>query len=103
MTRLLYYEDSSLREFEGTVLEIQDQDGATWAELDRTAFYPGGGGQPADRGRLGDVVVTDVREEEGRVWHRLEGKLGDQQRPFTRWALDAQPPAQRFDPVGEPA
>jgi len=92
LTRRLYHEDSSLREFEGTVLEITDRDGATWAELDRTAFYPGGGGQPPDRGRLADVQVTDVREEEGRVWHRIEGKLTP--RTPIRGALDW---GRRFD------
>jgi alanyl-tRNA synthetase len=73
LTRLLYYEDPTIREFEGTVLHSIDRDGALWAELDQTAFYPGGGGQPADRGRLGPHAVTDVREEDGRVWHRIEG------------------------------
>ncbi len=92
MTRLLYYEDSSLREFEGTVQELSDRDGATWAALDQTAFYPGGGGQPPDHGRLGAVPVVDVREQEGRVWHRLEGALRPQDR--VRGELDWR---RRFD------
>ncbi len=75
MTRLLYHADSSLREFEGTVLDSLERDGGAWVTLDQTAFYPGGGGQPADRGSLGDALVTDVREEEGRVWHRIDGPL----------------------------
>ena len=75
MTRLLYREDSTIRDFEGTVLDSIERDGATWVELDRTAFYPGGGGQPADRGRLDALPVVDVSEEEGRVWHRVEGAL----------------------------
>src|SRR2546427_324051 len=49
--------------------------GAAWAELDQTACYPGGGGQPPDHGRLGAASVSDAREEEGRVWHRTEGAL----------------------------
>ncbi len=75
MTRLLYHLDSSIREFEGSVLHSVERDGATWAELDQTAFYPGGGGQPPDHGRLGDASVTDTRGEEGRIWHRIEGTL----------------------------
>ncbi|HEY2923803.1 MAG TPA: DHHA1 domain-containing protein [Candidatus Eisenbacteria bacterium] len=75
MTRRLYDEDPTIREFEATVLHSIDRDGATWAELDQTAFYPEGGGQPADRGRLGPHAVTDVRDEDGRVWHRVEGAL----------------------------
>ena len=75
MTRRLYHEDSTIRDFEGTVLHSIERDGATWVELDRTAFYPGGGGQPADRGRLNALSVVDVSEDEGRVWHRVEGAL----------------------------
>ncbi len=75
MTRRLYHEDSTIRDFEGTVLHSIERDGATWVELDRTAFYPGGGGQPADRGRLDAFSVVDVSEDEGRVWHRVEGAL----------------------------
>ena len=47
--------------------------------LDRTAFYPTGGGQPHDTGRLrwsgGEAAVVDVRSEGDRVWHALEGDL----------------------------
>jgi len=75
LTRRLYHEDSTIRDFEGTVLHSIERDGATWVELDRTAFYPGGGGQPADRGRLDALSVVDVSEDEGRVWHRVEGAL----------------------------
>jgi len=75
LTRRLYHEDSTIRDFEGTVLHSIERDGATWVELDRTAFYPGGGGQPADRGRLDAFSVVDVSEDEGRVWHRVEGAL----------------------------
>jgi len=92
LTRLLYYADSSIREFEGTVLHSLDRDGVTWTELDQTAFYPGGGGQPPDHGRLGAASVSDVREEEGRVWHRTEGALAPGGR--VKGSLDW---ARRFD------
>ncbi|MBI4364874.1 MAG: hypothetical protein HY568_05530, partial [Candidatus Latescibacteria bacterium] len=58
-------------EFEATVVDVTSRDGADHVALDRTAFYPGGGGQPPDRGRLDDVTVVDVAEHEGRVWHRV--------------------------------
>jgi alanyl-tRNA synthetase len=73
LTRLLYYEDPNLREFEGTVLQSREREGGLWLELDRTAFYPGGGGQPPDRGSLGALRVTEVAEEEGHVWHLVDG------------------------------
>lgn len=69
MTELLYLRDSYLRDFAATVVEVRD--GAV--ALDRTAFYPTGGGQPHDTGRLGDLEVVDVRKEGDRVWHQLAG------------------------------
>jgi len=92
LTRLLYHEDSSIRQFDGTVVQSLEQDGAFWAELDQTAFYPGGGGQPPDRGRLGSTLVTDTREEDGRVWHRTERALAPGER--VQGVLDW---ARRFD------
>ena len=52
-TERLYYEDVCLKEFEGKVLSCEEQGGTFRIVLDRTAFYPEGGGQPADRGTLG--------------------------------------------------
>ncbi|MGD9704789.1 MAG: alanyl-tRNA editing protein [Acidimicrobiia bacterium] len=72
-TELLYLRDAYLREFTATVLAV-DADGARVA-LDRTAFYPTGGGQPHDTGTLGSASVTDVRKEGDDVWHSLDGPL----------------------------
>ena len=73
MTELLYQTDSYLREFQATVVEVK---GAQVA-LDRTAFYPQGGGQPCDTGVLlfGDqrLPVVRVRQQKGTVWHQIEG------------------------------
>jgi misacylated tRNA(Ala) deacylase len=75
MTDLLYLEDSYLREFDATVTAV---DGRAVA-LDRTAFYPGGGGLPADTGRLSwsgeESRVAEVRRDGGTVWHTLEGSV----------------------------
>ena len=57
-TEKLYYSDAYLREFEATVLSCQQGKGGFLVTLDRTAFYPEGGGQPADHGTLGGVTVT---------------------------------------------
>jgi misacylated tRNA(Ala) deacylase len=68
-TELLYLHDAYLREFTATVVDRRE--GAV--ALDRTAFYPTGGGQPHDTGRLGGLAVTDVRKEGDLVWHTLDG------------------------------
>jgi misacylated tRNA(Ala) deacylase len=70
-TDLLYLGDSYLVEFDAVVIAI---DGDRVA-LDRTAFYPTGGGQPHDNGTLGDATVIDVRKEGDVVWHTLEGAI----------------------------
>jgi misacylated tRNA(Ala) deacylase len=69
MTELLYLHDAYLRDFTATVSGV---DGDRVA-LDRTAFYPTGGGQPHDTGTLADVPVIDVRKEGDEVWHTLDG------------------------------
>jgi misacylated tRNA(Ala) deacylase len=70
----LFAVDAYLREFEAVVDEI-DADGHRVA-LRRTAFYPGGGGQPHDVGTLhwsdGAAQVTRVGRERGRIWHWLD-------------------------------
>jgi len=70
-TELLYLRDAYLTSFEATVTAV---DGDRVA-LDRTAFYPTGGGQPHDTGRLGAARVTSVRKEGDEVWHSLDGAL----------------------------
>jgi alanyl-tRNA synthetase len=72
VTRRLYYDDSLLRSFEASVTAVRERGGAPEAALEATAFYPGGGGQPPDRGSLASSAVLDVLEEDGVVWHRLD-------------------------------
>jgi Ser-tRNA(Ala) deacylase AlaX len=72
-TDLLYLVDSYLREFDATVSSVDGQA----VMLDRTALYPGGGGQPADTGTLawpgGQSLVPEMRRDERGVWHVLPG------------------------------
>ncbi len=75
MTEELFLGDSYLREFEGKVVELSGRE----VILDRTAFYPGGGGQPPDKGTLGigpvRATVVDARREGGEVVHVLDSPI----------------------------
>jgi misacylated tRNA(Ala) deacylase len=73
VTELLYLEDAYARAFDATVTEV-DVAGSR-VTLDRTAFYPTGGGQPHDTGTLGHALIVDVRKEGDTVWHLLKGPL----------------------------
>jgi len=74
MTERLYYTDSYCTRFSAQVIEQLSWEGRPAVLLDRTAFYPASGGQPADRGSLGGVEVLDVvvREEDRAVVHLME-------------------------------
>ena len=78
MTERIYSTDAYAHEVEATVVEVDDERGAVL--LDRTVFYPGGGGQPADRGALwvGEdrLAVEKVATDAKGVWHVLGGGDG---------------------------
>ena len=75
-TEKLYYADPFLTRFSAEVLSCAPAEGGGyWVELDRTAFYPEGGGQPADTGALGGARVLDVRERDGEVVHLCDAPL----------------------------
>jgi alanyl-tRNA synthetase len=77
MTEQLYYKDPRLSQFEAGVLH-QEKEDERWAViLDRTAFYPEGGGQPADRGRLNGVEVLDVQKRGEEIRHYLAQRLAE--------------------------
>jgi misacylated tRNA(Ala) deacylase len=73
MTDLLYYDDAYLRAFAASVLDVRGLE----VLLDRTAFYPGGGGQPADHGELHwdqtSARVASLRKDPAGVWHTTDG------------------------------
>ena len=88
----LFYEDSHLQEFTAKVVSCDKTETVFHVVLDRTAFYPEGGGQACDLGTLGGANVLDVREKEGNILHlcdkkfkigeTVEGRI-DWQRRFT--------------------
>jgi misacylated tRNA(Ala) deacylase len=70
----LFTTDAYLRTFDSTVLEVDREQGRV--ALARTAFYPGGGGQPHDLGELtwsgATAPVTKVKRDAGRIWHWVD-------------------------------
>ena len=75
MTRRLYYEDVYCREFDAVVLECREAKKGFHILLDESAFYPEGGGQPSDKGTLGEVQVTEVHEKDGELLHYTDKPL----------------------------
>jgi misacylated tRNA(Ala) deacylase len=75
MTELLYYQDAYCQQFDASITAVETADGKTRIALDRTAFYPGGGGQPNDDGTLtiagNSYAVAKVNKEGGQIWHTL--------------------------------
>ena len=75
MTEKLYDADSHLWEFSARVISCEKA-GEHWAvTLDRTAFFPEGGGQAADTGTLGEARVLDVQEVSGEILHHTDTPL----------------------------
>jgi len=89
-TERLYYHDSRLLEFDAVVISVSERDdGQIAVELDRTAFYPTGGGQPTDTGTLGDArVVHCIDAESDGVLHVIQGavpEIGDRVHGRVDW------------------
>ncbi len=84
MTECLYQSDPYCHEFESRVTEVRGD----WIVLDRTAFYPGGGGQDPDRGALSGAAVVEVRKDNDSVLHKVPGhhfSVGDKVRGEIDW------------------
>jgi misacylated tRNA(Ala) deacylase len=77
VTEELFLTDSYLKEFRPVVRKIDGRE----VILDRTAFFPGGGGQPADKGTLGigpvNAAVVDARRQGRRIVHVLDRAIPD--------------------------
>ena len=67
MTVLIYHDEPYIHDFDATVISVQDG----WIELDRTAFYPGGGGQEQDRGSINGFDMTDLKKDGDRILHHV--------------------------------
>lgn len=75
MTEKLYYADSHQRSFDAVVKACTPVEDGYLVVLDRTAFFPEGGGQYADTGKLGGAYVKDVQEKEGEIYHETDRPL----------------------------
>ncbi|MGV3488584.1 MAG: alanyl-tRNA editing protein [Tuberibacillus sp.] len=80
MTEKLFYQDPYMTSFEAAVIENgKDKEGHAYVVLDKTAFYPTGGGQPFDKGTLNGVQVVNVEMIDGKVVHFLETPIEESQ------------------------
>ena len=75
MTEKLYYIDSHMKTFTATVTSCEKDGGLYLVTLDRTAFFPEGGGQLGDSGNIGDALVFDTHEKDGRILHYVNRPL----------------------------
>ena len=69
MTERLYYKDQYIKEFEAAVVSCTEGKNGFEVILDKTAFFPEGGGQPGDRGFIGEAKVLDTVEKGDEVIH----------------------------------
>ena len=75
MTEKLFYQDNHRSTFTAIVWEVRPSGNGYEIILDRTAFFPEGGGQSSDTGSLGGVSVSDVQEIDGKIIHYTDGPL----------------------------
>ena len=90
-TKLLYYQDESIRHFQAKVLKIVE---GKYVILDQTAFYPRGGGQEPDTGDIEGVKVVEVTKQADVVVHKIEvgGRI-----PSEKQTVDGKVNARRRD------
>lgn len=73
----LYYIDQYLKEFEAKIIDVKKIDDKFHIALDKTAFFPGGGGQCCDIGELNGINVLDVYEENREIYHVVSQDISD--------------------------
>lgn len=71
----LFYFDGYIKEFFAEVTSLEKKDNKFHITLDRTAFFPGGGGQPSDLGTIEGIEVIEVYEKNGEIYHIVEKEI----------------------------
>ena len=75
MTVKLFENNSLLKECTATVTACTEKEGRYLVELDQTVFFPEGGGQLSDKGKINEAVVSHVSEKDGHIYHECEKPL----------------------------
>ncbi len=75
MTVKLFENNSLLKECTATVTACTEKEGQYLVELDQTVFFPEGGGQLSDKGKIADVIVSHVSERDGHIYHECDKPL----------------------------
>lgn len=75
MTEKLYYADSYLFDFDGKIVNVVTLENCVAIILDKTAFFPEGGGQQADTGHIGSCYIHDVIEKDGIIYHYTKDEI----------------------------
>lgn len=75
ITKQIYYEDAYKKELECKILKVEDKGSLLNLVVDQTIFYPEGGGQPSDLGKIGEAIVEYVRIIDGEIIHQAKGQL----------------------------
>lgn len=75
VTEKLYYLDSYINNFSAVVLSCDSCTDGFFVTIDKTAFFPEGGGQKADNGYIGEAFVKDVQEKDGQILHYVDKEL----------------------------
>ncbi|MGX2960060.1 alanyl-tRNA editing protein [Peribacillus sp. JNUCC 23] len=74
MTTKLYYDDTSIKAWDSEILTVTEKDSHFYVTLQETAFYPEGGGQPSDRGKIAGIDIVDVQVINEEIVHVLTRK-----------------------------
>lgn len=77
MSKKLYYDSAYIREWQTRISRVEEREDGYYVILEETAFYPHGGGQPCDEGRIQGVPVLDVISEGENVLHKLASLPGE--------------------------